>query len=132
MIYFISGHRDITEEEFKKNYKGLIEDAILYDKHCQFVVGDCDGADKMAMDLIAKVFTHNMHKKDIPLTIYHMYDTPRNTPEVGEFRLKGGYTSDIERDSAMTNESNWDIAFVREGKFNSGTAQNLLRRFRLK
>jgi hypothetical protein len=28
MIYFISGHRDITQEEFDANYVPAIEDAI--------------------------------------------------------------------------------------------------------
>ena len=28
MIYFISGHRDLTQEEFDDNYSPAIEDAI--------------------------------------------------------------------------------------------------------
>lgn len=28
MIYFISGHRDLTQEEFDANYAPAIEDAI--------------------------------------------------------------------------------------------------------
>ena len=39
---------------------------------------------------------------------------------------------DIDRDSAMTHDSNFDIAFIREGKVNSGTEQNIMRRIMFK
>lgn len=47
MTYFISGHRDITPEEFEKFYVPAIVDVIdtcndNYDD-CEFVVGDCRG-----------------------------------------------------------------------------------------
>ena len=67
-----------------------------------------------------------------------MFDTPRNKPEgLGsspEFEgvyFNGGYKSDIERDSAMTENSDYDIAFVKSGRWNSGTAQNIKRRFEI-
>lgn len=52
MTYFISGHRDITPEEFEKFYVPAIVDVIdtcnnNYDD-CEFVVGDCRGCDEMA------------------------------------------------------------------------------------
>ena len=41
----------------------------------------------------------------------------------------GGFQTDDERDTAMTNASNEDIAFVRDPKRLSGTAMNILRRY---
>ena len=59
-----------------------------------------------------------------------MFEAPRNkNPKITQTR--GGFTSDEERDAAMTKMSVKDIAFVRNGKWTSGTAQNILRRYRL-
>ena len=65
------------------------------------------------------------------VTVYHMFDAPRNVdPKV--IHLVGGFKSDDERDAAMTKASCGDVAFVRDIKRNSGTAQNILRRHMLK
>jgi len=40
----------------------------------------------------------------------------------------GGFTTDDERDAAMTMASDADIAWVRPGRKKSGTAKNLARR----
>lgn len=127
MIYFISGHRDITEEEFKKYYVPAIYSAYYNDSDFEnFVVGDYEGVDKMAMDFI----TENLPCKII---IFHMFDNPRNTPK-DESRVSymGHYKTDEERDAAMTRVSDVDIAYVREGRWNSGTAQNIKRRHTIK
>lgn len=51
MIYFISGHRNITEEEFKKYYVPAIYSAYYNDSNFEsFVVGDYEGVDKMAVN----------------------------------------------------------------------------------
>lgn len=52
MIYFISGHRDLTWEEFTKWYAPAISKVICTDKEARFVVGDCEGADRMAQDYL--------------------------------------------------------------------------------
>ena len=128
MIYFVSGHRDLSYEDFKEHYIPIIERTIREDKEAEFVVGDCDGVDKFAMDYIFKEHT-------VPLTIYHMFDTPRNkpfglgsSPDCEGVYFNGGYKSDIERDSAMTMASDFDIAFVKSSRWDSGTAQNIKRR----
>ena len=57
-----------------------------------------------------------------------MKESPRNiNPKITN--TVGGFQSDEERDSAMTNNSYKDIAFVRNHTELSGTAQNILRRF---
>ena len=131
MIYFISGHRDLSYEDFEKYYIPKIKEVIEMDPRAGFVVGDCDGVDKFAMNYIFKCYT-------VPLVIYHMFDTPRNiperlseSPELEGVYFNGGYKSDIERDSAMTKASDFDIAFVKDNRWDSGTAQNIKRRYGL-
>lgn len=122
---FISGHLDLTQEEFDEHYKNRITSAFIIGHN--FVVGDARGCDSMAQQLLATIALNNI------VTVYHMYDAPRNficTP-VLPFDKVGGFTSDKERDEAMTEDSDYDIAWVREGRKNSGTAQNLKRRAKL-
>lgn len=86
--------------------------------------------DKFAMDYI--------FNKDIcHITIYHMFNKPRNIPEANTrvildlVDFRGGFKSDEERDSAMTRDSDFDIAFVKDCRWNSGTAQNIKRRYNI-
>lgn len=130
MIYFISGHRDLSYEDFEKYYTPIIDKAIREDDEAKFVIGDCCGVDKFAMDYI--------FNKDIcHITIYHMFNKPRNIPEANTrvildlVDFRGGFKSDEERDSAMTRDSDFDIAFVKDCRWNSGTAQNIKRRYNI-
>lgn len=134
MIYFVSGHRDLSYEDFEKYYIPKIKEVIEMDPRAEFVVGDCEGVDKFAMDYIYK-------NCFAPLAVYHIFDTPRNVPEGVNFYgdssvegvyFNGGYESDIERDTAMTKASDFDIAFVNDNRWDSGTAQNIKRRHGIK
>ena len=120
MVYFISGHRNIDQEFFDRYYKPLLEAVLQNDPFPKFVVGDCEGVDTMAQDWLEKNVT-----KDI-VTVYHMYDSPRHN--AGPFKTVGGFKSDVERDEAMTRNSDIDIAYIMKGRWTSGTAQNILRR----
>jgi hypothetical protein len=123
--YFISGHRDITEQEFEK-YKLLIHSTYVNDPEARFVVADYHGADFMAQNFLLDVLEVEPER----VTVYHMGDTPMNVnPKV--VNLRGGFKTDSERDEAMTLVSISDIAFVRDCKTMSGTAENILRRFLL-
>ena len=115
MTHFISGHLSLTKDEFDQHYKPHIDKAIK--RGDSFVVGDAKGADKMAQEYL-------LGKTD-NVTVYHMITRPRNN---AGFKTKGGYKSDRERDIAMTNNSDNDIAWVRPGRELSGTQQNLNRR----
>ena len=63
---FISGHRNISEEEFEKHYKSRIDHFILWAKWSEsyldsprmltFYIGDCGGCDKMAINYIISKF----------------------------------------------------------------------------
>lgn len=139
MTYFISGHRDLTKDEFRQYYIPVIEEIFSREHYPIFVIGDCEGVDSFAMDYI-----YYKHSIECVITIYHMSDTPRHTPmglKVKDFsRLSnkskvffvGGFTSDEERDAAMTRVSDYDIAFVKDNRWDSGTAQNIKRRYEIK
>lgn len=129
-IYFVSGHLDLTQEDFNREYKGKIE--LAAGRGSLFVVGDAKGCDAMVQKLLLDLSVNNV-------IVYHIGDKPRNN--LGLFHTKGKFKSDEDRDSAMTNDSNEDIAWVRgeeeskklygdkyrEGRV-SGTMKNLLRR----
>lgn len=123
--YFISGHRNITEEEFENNYGHA-----LYEASCEqscFVVGDYYGVDIMAQNYLVDSLKIDPDR----ITVYHMFEAPRNiNPKIKN--IKGGFGSDSERDAAMTEASDEDIAFVRDPKKWSGTGENILRRHKLK
>lgn len=131
MIYFVSGHRNLSEEDFMQYYARMIENIVESDIYAEFVVGDCQGGDKMAAEYIA-------YNTDCKLTIYHMFEKPRfrltsllneiHLDESDNIYYKGGYKSDEERDTAMTKDSDFDIAFITAGRIKSGTGQNILRR----
>lgn len=55
------------------------------------------------------------------ITVYHMFKAPRYTA-LRSVPTQGGFTSDIERDKAMTEHSDYDIAFIRKSKESSGTS----------
>ena len=122
-IFFISGHRDITYNEYTRLYLPKIIECIdKYDAY--FIMGDYEGVDIMAQNTLMGVLEYPIDK----VTVYHMGDKPRNVhPTIQQF--VGGFRTDEERDYAMSANSDEDIAFIRCGRFTSGTAQNICRRY---
>lgn len=121
--YFISGHRNLTEEEFEKNYTPALKSVVENIPDAKFVVGDCTGADIMAQNYLIDVLAIDPER----VTVYCHGNVPESAnKEIINF--KTGYNTDIEKDAAMTEISSKDIAFVRDIFENSGTAQNILRR----
>ena len=123
--YFISGHRNITFEEFEKNYAKALE--LAAQEQSNFVVGDYYGVDIMAQNYLIETLKIDTDR----VTVYHMFEAPRNiNPKIKN--TKGGFQSDSERDAAMTEASDEDIAFVRFANKMSGTGENILRRHLLR
>ncbi len=127
---FISGHLDLDKSQFELYYTPKIRAAMARNVS-NFVVGDAVGADSMAQQFLAK------EKQNV--TIYHMFETPRCN--YGHFMTKGGFKSETRRDAAMTQNSDFDIAWIRSvaeskkiygAKYNpkriSGTQKNIVRR----
>lgn len=132
MIYFVSGHRNLSKEDFNRLYVPEIMAVLAYGTP-DFVVGDYEGVDKMFMDFIMPFVC----KGDCSLTIYHMFTSPRHTPFnrsveelTSQFNITfiGGFQTDEERDAAMTADSDYDIAFYHWNRYKSGTARNIQRR----
>lgn len=118
--YFVSGHLDLTMEEFRDHYAPRIAAAIAADSDAAFVVGDARGCDLMAQICLRDA-------RALRVQVFHMFERPRNN--VGGFPTVGGFATDSARDAAMTDASNADIAWVRPGRTRSGTAANLARRY---
>lgn len=145
MTFFVSGHLDLTKEEFERHYAPAIEHA--HAEGASFVVGDARGCDFMAQRLLHGLEA-GQDRSTGRVRVFHMLARPRhsfgsgygsNDPNLpkeqwtgrrGGFALVGGFTSDEDRDAAMTQASTHDIAWVRptKDKRNSGTAKNLRRR----
>lgn len=120
-IVFVSGHMDLTPEEFDEHYRSQVLAHANSGHH--IVVGDARGCDLMVQTLLS---TQSPDVRFGGATVYHMFDSPRNN--IGWFPTVGGFKSDEERDAAMTAASTVDLAWVRPGRENSGTARNLARR----
>lgn len=113
---FVSGHLDLSEEEFELHYAHLLDEAIEAGE--SFVIGDARGADQLAQSYLAS--------RGAGGVVYHMATSPRQN--VARWPTCGGFLSDDERDSAMTAASARDIAWVRPSRPRSGTARSLARR----
>ena len=130
MIYFISGHRDLTKEEFSRHYVPIIDKIIHNDVLAEFVVGDWEGCDSMFIDFL-------LSQPDYPpITVYHVEQTPRIT-YYGEPLCNFENISSIqcttydECDECMTRDSTFDVAWIRPGRGDSHTAKNIKRRYNI-
>lgn len=123
--YFISGHRDIARNEFIQYYAIPITRLVETEPDSKYVIGDYHGVDVMAQHLLNAFVESGIISKS-NVTVYHMFNSARNNP--CNFEEVGGFTTDEDRDSAMTLISDEDIAWVRPGKEGSGTDQNIQRR----
>lgn len=124
-IVFISGHGSLTFEEFIRHYQPAIDFYLV--EGASFVIGDFRGADVLAQEYLKN--------KTGKVTIFHCFDKPRYrvdtySLESKNWKYRSGFRSDDERDEAMTESSSHDLAWVREGREDSGTARNIRRRFR--
>ena len=130
LTYFISGHMDLTPAEFDEHYAPKIREAAMR-SHNRFVVGDAPGCDAMAQRFLMDLDVGQDERERAEFHVYHMLSQPRNCVEgLSPVELRGGFASDAERDAAMTEASDEDIAWVRpdKKKRRSGTAKNLDRR----
>lgn len=124
MRYFVSGHRDLTKEEFERYYVPFIDLVISEDNFAEFVVGDWEGCDSMFVKYMEDLYA------DIRINIFYV-DTPR---------IKGGEYNNYffrkcesydECDATMTACSHFDVTWVRPGREDSHTAKNIKRRYNL-
>lgn len=118
-ILFVSGHLSLTNDEFEEHYLSDLNAEIHQGSN--FIVGDADGADKLTQ---SHLFESGVGKNRV--LVFHMFHAPRFN--VGMWNTIGGFNSDDERDTALTQVSDKDIAWVRAGRESSGTQMNINRR----
>ena len=122
MIYFVSGHRDLTQEEFNEHYIPLIDKVLREDIWADFVVGDWEGCDTMFIEYMssefhtATILIYCVEHPRIKSTLYVSYCTCDNYDYC---------------DATMTRHSDFDIAWIRPGREDSHTAKNIKRRYNL-
>lgn len=123
MRYFVSGHRDLTISEFREHYVPLIQKIIRDDVWCEFVVGFCEGCDLMFIEWMKE------HAPSHDLLVFHCTHIPENFwddyPNIYLYHCDDFETCD----TAMTRNSDFDIAWVRLGREDSYTAKNIKRRY---
>ena len=131
MVYFISGHRDLTQEEFDMHYAQLIDEIMRNDPFAEFIVGDWEGCDTMSINFLLEQVEYP------PITIYHVEEEPR-VKYGNESVLNGENIYNIklenydECDAQMTFDSTFDVAWIRPGREDSHTAKNIKRRYGIK
>lgn len=142
MRAFVSGHVNITPEEFALHYTPKLEEALA--RGDEFVVGSAEGADKMALIWLAKAgVAHKTTVYGYEKNPNTMSDRIRGCIRLG-FNTRQGFESYTKRDAKMTEDSDYDIAWVRPPEeckkllgeaYNpdrvSGTERNLIRRAQL-
>ena len=126
---FISGHTDLTREEFDAHYLAPLRH-VLREGH-RVVVGNAEGGDTMALQHLLA----NGHDSAL-ITVYVF----RGRQMLYPVATVGNWTSYSQRDAAMTAASDYDLCWVRPEaecrrlygdkyrKRVSGTEQNVLRR----
>ena len=134
-VYFLSGHRDITQDEFNKHYNKIdhyLRERLTDDELIKytFYIGDCSGFDLMAFKHLYENYIDNKALKQIVVCMMDNNECSSNYdyPIHDKIKYVKGFKSHEERDCYMTEHSKYDILWVREGKWDSGTAQNFVRR----
>jgi hypothetical protein len=128
MIYFISGHRDLTQAEFHKYYTPLINKIIAIDDVARFIFGDWEGCDTLAYNyILPKLQPHQTI--DIYCVNKVRFDnySEKLYPQV-DVKMCDSYDA---CDKAMTLASDFDIAWMRPRRELSHTANNIKRRYNL-
>lgn len=74
-VYHISGHLDLTPEEFAEHYEPRLREA-LKEPGVKFVVGDAFGADEMT-----QAWLRSYGAEWDQVTVYHMFERAREEAE---------------------------------------------------
>lgn len=126
MTYFVSGHRNLTQEEFDNFYAPKIDNIVNVDNCASFVVGDWEGLDSMFINYMSKFEDWEYGF----ITIYCVGE-PRIEYQKS-YNICIHYCSNYDEcDASMTKDSDFDIAWVRPGREDSHTAKNIKRRYNL-
>ena len=119
-VYLISGHRDLTDEEFRNYYADKIRKSNAEFPNCVYIVGDNPGCDKYAQDYLRKIGVS-------PARVIIYYRTATPPANIHKCETKA-FDTNNEKNIAMVNHSTHDIAWIRPGEVDSEPGKNIERR----
>jgi len=136
-VFFISGHINLTQQEFDLHYVDQIDQSIK--KGGIYVIGNAQGGDTMALEYLLK---KGVDPKKITIYFYNRYGDSQSKKYIDRgLKVITEFKSYTNRDAHMTISSNTDILWIRPESENikllgsaykkghvSGTEKNLLRR----
>lgn len=131
---FVSGHLDLTQEEFEKYYKQEIDNRLKNESfvkfHLNFYIGDCKGGDLIAFKYIFDNYINDNYLDNIYVCVMdnNEFSSNYNYPKHHKVKIITGFKTHEERDCYMTKNTDYDILWIRHNYWNSGTAQNFVRR----
>jgi len=108
---FISGHTDITPDQFVMYYTDQLANAIR--DNCRFIMGNAPGADSMALDALLRA---GVPPADITVYIFR----PDKDFSIGYYQSLCVQTNQDpkwksfrDRDAQMTRDSDYDVYWLR-------------------
>lgn len=120
MNIFISGHKDLTQEEFEQYYIPLINQGMY--NNVKFYISNYQNCDRFCYDYFEKCEYYNVEICFNRLGFSKIND---------KFIKAVGFKSDEEILIYMTEHTDKDIAWVRNENQLTTTAKNILRRFKM-
>lgn len=120
MNIFISGHKDLTKEEFEQYYIPLIDQGIY--NNAKFYISNYGNCDRFSYDYFKLCEYYNVEICFNRLGFSNIDD---------KFIKAVGFKSDEEMYCYMTNKTNKDIAWIRNEVKLTTTGKNILRRFKM-
>jgi hypothetical protein len=118
MRYYITGHRDLSKEEFNRIYLPKIDDIIREDSNAVFLVGACEGVDLYTRQYLIKY--------NIRLQIYGPYFESDHINNITQVHFLVSYENAANK---MIENSDITIGFIKPGRESSFTALNILKRY---
>lgn len=122
MKIFIFGNGNLSFEDFLEHYVSPIKK--VFNNEIEFVLCDFKGVDTLTMELLKCL--------SAKVSIYHIGEYPRYLPDkyktkVSQWKLFGGYSTDLERDQAAIETCTHFLAFDfnSNDKRKSGTMKNI-------
>lgn len=136
-IAFVSGHMDMNLPEFLEHYKETLDNAVQAGH--KFVMGSAQGVDALALNYLLE---SGVPPKDITVYYLNKKEDTRSSFEALGVNIGEHHTNSYsQRDALMTQNSTYDIAYVRSAEESkklygekydptkiSGTEENLRRR----
>lgn len=105
-VYLISGHDDITAEEFEINYEYIIRKTNAEYDQCKYIVGDRKGCDQLTQD-----FLRSIGVSPERITIYYDEDCD---PPINKFTYNVIKLNCVQLYKSMVMNSVYDIMWLRD------------------